>query len=379
MGKRRGQGEGSIFQRESDGRWVASVDLGDVTGKRKRRTLYGRSRKEVAEKLKIALRDQQQGIVIAPVRLTVARFLDQWIQDIKKPSVRPKTFRSYEQNVRLYLKPELGRYQLTKLTAQMVQTMLNDLSESGLKPNTVQRALDVLKNALGHAMKWDLVPRNVALLVAPPRSVAPTIRYLDAAQAKTLLRTVRGDQFEALCTVALAMGLRQGEALGLRWQDIDFTRKTLRVEVSLQRVNGKLSLVELKTDPSRRTLNLPQVVIDALLKHRAQQQLKQRAADSQWVQTGLVFTTRKGTAMDARNVTRRFKSKLAEANLPDMRWHDLRHSCASLLLAQNVPLPILKATLGHSQIAVTMQYAHLVPELQELAATSMDSALAAAS
>lgn len=377
MGTRRGHGEGSIYQRESDGRWVASVDLGYVNGQRKRKPLYGRTRKEVAEKLKVALRDQQRGLPVAPARQTVAQFLDEWLRDVKAPSVRPKTIRIYEQCIRLYLKPALGKHQLTKLTAPMVQRMLNELSASGLKPNTVQRTCDVLKNALGHAVKWDLVPRNVATLVDPPRFERATIRFLTAAQAKALLRTVSGDRLEALYTVALAMGLRQGEALGLRWQDIDFTSNTLTVNVALQRVDGQLVLVEPKTQQGYRTLTLPQVVVDALRNHQTAQNLARAVASSQWVETGLVFTTWKGTAVDARNVVRQFKAHLSAANLPDMRWHDLRHSCASLLLAQRVPISTIRVTLGHSQIAVTMQYAHLVPELQGLAATAMDSALAA--
>ena len=374
MAQRRGHGEGSIYQRKSDSRYVAAVDYGYVNGKRKRETYSYKTRKEAVEKLKVMLRDQQQGLPPAPGRLTVAQFLDQWLQ-VKEPAVRDKTYRIYEQIVRLYLTPALGRHQLSKLTPLMVQTMLHDLSGRGLSPHTVRRAWDVLKNALGHAERWDYVSRNVALRVDPPRLGRPLERYLTAVEARTLLATVKEDRLEALYTVALGMGLRQGEALGLRWEDVNLDGERLRVEVALQRVKGTLTLVETKTERSRRSLPLPQVVVNALKEHQARQARERHEAGERWEESGLVFTTRMGRPLEARNVTRAFKGKLAKAGLPDMRWHDLRHSCASILLAEGVSLAAIQVILGHSQIAVTNQYAHLVPELQVVAARSMDAAL----
>jgi integrase len=336
MASRRGHGEGSIYQRTSDGRWIASVDLGCVNGKRRRKTLSARSRKEVAEKLKKVLREQQQGLPIHADRQTVGQYLDTWLTEVIKSSVRPKTYRSYEGIVRIHLSPVLGRFQLAKLTPQHVQQLLNAKRAAGLAPRSVQYLRDVLRNALGQAMKWGLVTRNVATLVEPPRVPHHEMRFLSPDQARALLAAACGERLEALYKVALALGLRQGESLGLRWEDVDFAAGTLRVRYALQRVDGTLQLVEPKTSQSRRTLIMPATVATALEAHRDHQALDRAAAGDRWVETGMVFTTTKGTPLDARNVTGWFKKLLATAGLPDMRWHDLRHSCASLLLAQRV-------------------------------------------
>ncbi|MGH2614153.1 MAG: tyrosine-type recombinase/integrase [Thermomicrobiales bacterium] len=375
MGSRRGHGEGSIYYRQSDRRWVASVDLGYINGKRTRKVRYGKTRKEAAEKLKEALHDQARGLALATREQTVGQFLDTWLTEVVKPSVRSKTFRGYESVVRMHLAPSLGRHRLTKLTPQHVQQMLNAKRASGLSPRSAQYLRDVLRNAIGQALKWGLVSRNVATLVEPPRVKHCEMRFLTPDEARTLFTTARGERLEALYTVALALGLRQGESLGLRWEDVDFAAGTLRIRYALQRIDGTLQLVEPKTSQSRRTLVMPPTVVAALRDHQERQDLERIAAGDRWVETGLVFTTTKGIPLDARNVTGRFKQVLASAGLPDMRWHDLRHSCASLLLAQRVPHRVVMEPLGHSQISLTMSYSHVVPELQAQAALSMERVL----
>jgi len=201
------------------------------------------------------------------------------------------------------------------------------------------------------------------------------MRFLSPDEARTLLTAARGERLEALYTVALALGLRQGESLGLHWEDVNFATGTLRVRYALQRVDGSLQLVEPKTSQSRRTLIMPPTVATALQAHRKRQALERAAAGDRWVETGLVFTTRKGTPLDARNVTGWFKKLLTSAGLPDMRWHDLRHSCASLLLAQRVHPRVAMDVLGHSQISQTMRYSHVIEELQAAAAASMEEIL----
>jgi integrase len=377
MSSRRGHGEGSIYQRKSDGRWIAAVDCGVVNGQRKRKTLSGKTRREVAEKLKALVHDQQQGLPIATPRQSVGQFLDHWLADVAKPSVRAATYRSYEGIVRVHLKPALGRHQLTALTPQHVQQMLNAKLASGLSARSVQYCRDVLRNALGQAETWGLVTRNVAALAQPPQVPHYEMRFLTPAQARTLLQAARGERLEALYAVALALGLRQGEALALRWQDVDLVAGTLRVRHTLQRVDGKLQLGEPKTSQSRRTLIMPPVVIAALRDQQARLALERVAAGPRWQEQDLVFCTTKGTPLDARNVTKGFKQLLAAAGLPDMRWHDLRHSCASLLLAQQVNHRVVMEILGHSQIALTMRYSHVIPQLQEEAAQSMERVLTA--
>ena len=380
MPSRRGHGEGSIYRRASDGRWCAGVDLGWVGGKRKRKMLYGKTRKEVAEKLKVTLREQQQGLPVATERQTVAQFIDCWLADVVKGSVRERTYESYTQLARLYVLPALGKYQLAKLEPQHVQAMINGLSGRGLAPGTVRRARSTLARALGQALKWGLVPRNVATLTEPPRAERHDSAILDPTQARQFLDAVRGDRLEALYAVALSLGLRQGEALGLRWRDVDFEAGVLHIRMALQWIHTQgPRLVEPKTARSRRTLPLPTEVAAQLRAHRTRQ-LEERlkaGADWQGETWELVFADAFGKPLDSRMLRHWFKGHLQRAALPDMRYHDLRHSCASLLVAQGVHPRIVMEILGHTQIAMTMNtYSHAIPESTREALGRLDMLLA---
>ena len=372
MAKKRGNQEGSIFQR-SDGRWCAVVSLGWRNGKRHRKHFYGSTRSEVRDQLTAAMRAHQQGLPIDPERQTVGQYFDRWLSDCVKPRVRPSTFRSYEQLVRLHLAPTLGRIALSKLSPQQVQRFLNDKLVAGLSPRTVQYLCVLLRGALDQAVKWGLVVRNVATLVSPPRVRRAEIRPFGPEQARTFLVAVRGDRLEALYSVALAVGLRQGETLGLQWSDIDLDHATLTVRHALQWVDGKLVLVEPKSERSRRTVPLPASAVRTLRTHRARQLQERLLAGSRWQETGFVFTTSVGTPCDPHTIRRRYKSALRAAGLPPQRFHDLRHACASFLLAQGVQPRTVMETLGHSQISLTMNtYAHVMPTLQREAADKMD-------
>jgi integrase len=374
---KRGNQEGSIHKR-SDGRWVGVLHLGYIDGKRQRKYIYGKTQRDVQAQLTAARAAQQQGQRPTSGRLTVAQYLSRWLTDSVQPSVRPRTYASYAQLVRLHLAPGLGRTQLAQLQPHDVQTFMNRKLASGLSPRTVQYLHAILRRALGQALKWGLVHRNVAKLVDPPRVRRPEIHPLTPEQARAFLDAARGDRLEALYSVALAIGLRQGEALGLRWEHIDLDGGELRVRVALQRIAGKLQLVEPKTRQSRRTIPLPQVAVNALRAHRVSQLEERLLAGDRWVDTGLVFCTPKGTPLDARNVTRRFQKLLKQTDLPHQRFHDLRHTCATLLLVQGVPPRVVMEILGHSQISLTMDtYTHVVPALKREAASRMDALLGA--
>jgi len=191
------------------------------------------------------------------------------------------------------------------------------------------------------------------MLVEPPRVERFAIRPLSPAEATKLLDTVRGDRLEALYRVALSLGLRQGEALGLRWQDIDLDARTLRVAVALQAANGTLTLVEPKTENARRTLSLPLALVSALKAHRAGQAAERLKLGASWQDNGLVFCTRSGTPIHPRNLIRAFQTVRVRAGLPPMRFHDLRHSCLSLLAAQGIPARVAMEIAGHSDIRLT--------------------------
>jgi len=379
---KRGQNEGTICKRD-DGRWVAALNLGYTVGKdgtrrRHRKWFYGATRREVQEALTKALRDHQQGLPVAVEKQTVAQYLDRWLADVAKPSLRPSTFTSYESYVRLHIKPALGHHQLAKLAPQHVQAFLNAKGASGLSPRTVQYLRAILRRALGQALRWGLVARNVATLVDPPRSRRPEVRPLSPEQARAFLESVKGDRLEALWSVAVAVGLRQGEALGLRWDDVDLDGGTLRVRHAMQRVGGKPTFVEPKTDRSRRTIALPASIVAALRAHKVRQLEERLLAGGRWHDWGLVFPSTIGTPLDGANVTKRLQAHLERVGLPRQRFHDLRHCCASLLLAQGVHPRVVMEVLGHSQIALTMDtYSHVMPTMQREAAALMDGILAA--
>ena len=369
--KHRGPGEGSIFQRK-DGRWTAFMKV-EKTSKRK--YYYGKTRAEVRDKLTAALADQQEGKPPLPEKQTLGQYLESWLRESAQPRVRPRTFESYSQIVRVHiLSDNIAKKVLAKLQPQEVQAFLNAKHASGLSARTVQYIHAIIRTSLNTALRWGLLHRNVATLADPPRVKRQEIEPLTPEQAKVFLDAVREDRLSALYTVALTMGLRQGEALGLRWADVDLAAGTLRISVALSQVNGKLQLVEPKTERSRRTLHLPDVVAASLRQHRVRQVEERLAAGERWQDSGLVFTSTIGTALDPDNVTHRFQKALLAAGLPRIRFHDLRHSCASLLLAQGAELRTIMEVLGHSQISLTANtYAHVMPVLKKDAANKMDA------
>jgi integrase len=295
-----------------------------------------------------------------------------------RPSIRHSTYTSYEGVVRLHIVPAIGRIGLDKLTVDDVAQLLRTKqAEERLSSRSVRYVLLVLRNALNKAVRWGIVGRNVAMLVDPPRIAHKDVRVLSPEETARLLSTVRGDQFESLVVLAVSTGVRLGEALGVKWADIDLDRRQMRIDKSLQRIPGQgYVLSETKTRRSRRTIILPVVAAEALRRRLAEQRDQRRASGPGWHHDGLVFTTSTGRPVDARNVQRSFRRLLRKAKLPRMRFHDLRHSCASLLLTQGVAPRVVMETLGHSRISVTMDtYTHVMPALQREAADAIDRSL----
>ena len=373
---RRAPGEGSLYQ-ASDGRWVGSLSLGyDSNGKRRRKVLYGETQKEVREQLDRLKVDITRGLPVRAAGLTVRELLRDFLKDAEeRDRWAPSTLRRHKGIVDVHLIPALGRHRLEKLTPQHVQELLNAKIGEGLSPRSVLYIRAILRQALGRAERWGQVPRNVAKLVDPPRMRRREMTSLTSEQARQLLAAVRGDRVEALYTVAISVGLRQGEALGLRWQNVDLDAGTLTVADTLHKLGSGYELREPKTEKSRRTIALPQVAITALKRHWSAQ-LEARLRAERWHDWNLVFTEVDGRPLHGPTVTRRFQRLLSEIGMPRMRFHDLRHSCASLLLAQGVDLKSIQETLGHSTISVTMDtYSHLQDEARRTVADRMDEAL----
>jgi len=374
---KRGQNEGSIYKRK-DGIWAACLNLGWQGSKRKRKYFYGKTRAEVQEKLTAALRNRQLGLPVTSDKITFGQYLERWLEEAARPSLRPRTFVNYEQLVRVHIAPVLGRIKLAKLSPADIQTLYNRKLKEGLSPSSVRKIHAVIRRSLQVAYKWELVPRNVATLTNPPRQEHFEVNPLLPEQARAFLEAAKGDRLEALYTVAMGLGLRRGEVLALRWEDVDMDAGTLRVRHALQNLKGGgWTLAEPKSRNSRRTLGLPQFVIQALGGHRRRQLEEKMQAGQLRQDHGFIFTTPAGTPLDGQNFYhRQFKPLLKKACLPDIRFHDLRHSCASLLLAQGVSPRVIMETLGHSQISLTMNtYSHVMPVLMREAADKMDAIL----
>lgn len=372
---KRGQNEGGCYQRK-DGRWEATITLEIVNGKPRRKSYYGKTKAAAMAAMRAGQRERDAGLPIDVPRQTVGQFLDRWLADVVKTSLAPKTYSSYAETARVHINPTLGHHQLAKLSPQQVQELLAVKTAAGLSARTVSYIRTVLRIALAQAVRWGLIGRNAAALASPPRILRQERRPLSPEQARYFLDAVAGDRLEALYRVAVSLGLRQGEALGLAWEDVDLDGRTLRVRRALQRIDGKLTLKEPKTEQSRRTLTLPAALVPALTAHRARQNLERLAAGGAWVDNGLVFTTPRGTPLEPSNVLKRFKAILDGAGLPRQRFHDLRHCAASLMLAQGVPMRVVMDILGHTQMATTADlYSHVMPAAHREVADLMDAIL----
>ena len=419
---RRGRGEGSIAQ-HPDGRWWARVYLGWKDGKRLRKAVYGKTRREVADALIPLLEAAKTGAALPNRRTTVAAFLDRWLLH-KQTILRPRAWDTYDRAVRAHIVPALGHLPIAHVSASHVVTWMADLKAAGTSARSIRYARVVLRAALNDGIRWNVVTTNVAALVTPPRHVSKDIQPLNPAQARALLDAARDHPIESLLSIGTALGLRIGEALGLRWQDVDFARGTISVRQAIERSGGdsvarrrllvarkairariaaapkrsterralwheleqlrqewrtvrtRVHFTEPKSAKSKRTIMMPGLVAQSLKAHRARQRKQRLAAGPLWQKTDLVFTSPTGAALDEGVARRAFRLLLREAGCPPIRFHDLRHTAATLLLAQGVDPRTIMETLGHSQISLTMNtYSHVLPTLQEDAATKMNAIL----
>jgi integrase len=377
--KRRGRGEGSIIQRP-DGRWQATISLGYENGKRLRRFIYGETRQQVAKALTHALTTRDRGLPLPAGRTNVEVYMARWLEHVR-PSIRPRSWESFELLTRRHIVPILGRYRIEKLTPDHVQDLLNRKLASGLSAQTVRHIRMVLSLALKRALKWDLVGRNVAALTDGPRVEREPVSPLTAEEAQRLLAVVSESRLAGLYTLAFMLGLRRGELVGLAWDAIDLDARTLTVKQSLQRVGGRLQLLPLKTKQSARTIALPERAITALRRQRARQAEERLAAGPEWKGNadGLVFTSKIGTALEPHNLSaRHFKAMLTRAGVGPHRWNDARHTCATLLLDDGANIKQVQSLLGHSRVSTTLDvYVHHTPAARDDTAARMDQILAA--
>ena len=374
---RTSNGESSIYQ-AADGRWHGYVSMGTKrNGRRDRRHVTGRRRSDVARKVR-ALEDvRDAGVVLTEGKaLSAAQWLMHWLETIAVSRLKPRTLEGYRSNIELHLLPHLGHHRLDRLQPEHLETCYRELLAQGLSPATVLVNHRIISRALKVAMQRGRVARNVAALVDPPRVTKPELTPLTAGEARAVVAAAAGVANSARWSVALALGLRQGEALGLLWRDVDLTQGTLTVRRALQRQKGKgLVLVEPKSRAGVRTVALPAALHKALREQRARQTEQRDIAGDVYEDGGFVFAQPNGRPFGARQDWEAWKRLLSRAGVRDVRLHDARHTAATLLLAQGVDVRIVMQLLGHSQISMTMHYTHAVPELAREAAARMNAAL----
>ncbi len=373
--RRRGRGEGSIYQLP-DGRWRGVVDLGWHNGKRRRKYITRRTRQEVARELRSLVAAAESGRLVPGKTPTLAEWLDTYMREVASAKVRPSTFHRYAEEISLHIVPALGRHRLDALRPNHLSAFYREKAAT-LSVGSVRRLHAVLRRALNVAVRWQLISVNPASLVEPPSLPHHEVLPYSVAEARAFLEVAKNDRLYARWVVGIALGLRQGEALGLRWSDVDLDAGVLHVRRSLQRNpdTGRLQLLEPKTIRSRRTIPLPPSALQALREHRSRQ-AQERLAAASWADPDLVFTTRVGTPIHPRNDHRSFAALVRRAGLRRIRLHDLRHTAASLLVAQGVPARVVMEILGHSQISITMDlYSHVSPEVSREAAGRLESAL----
>jgi integrase len=355
---RRANGEGTIW-RKPDGRWCGATYAATNRGGRKRVYVYGKTRVEAREKLTALQRDLDRGVRVPEENWTLGAYLTHWLESVVRPHRAPKTYQGYELVVRRHIQPTLGKRRLRSLSVGDVRRLIQTLEHEGMGTRGVQQAHAVLRNALQSAMRDELVVRNVASLVQVKTPRYEVGRGLSVEQARTLLEGSGSDRLHALYVLAVYLGLRRGELLGLRWADVNLDEEFLEVRHTLQRVNGELRFQPPKTRHSRRTIPLPAPCLEALRTHRVAQKKERLATGLRWVDEDMVFSTTVGTPIEPDNLSRSWYVVRRALGEPAPRFHDMRHTCVSLLLAEGAPPHVVQQIVGHSAIDVTMNiYAH---------------------
>jgi integrase len=362
--RRRGQGEGSIFQR-SDGRWVAKLAIGyDASGKRRRKTVYGTTKKEAQDKLLDLQQRHKLGTLPDAGTATLAQFLQRWLGDVIRVSVCEATHARYSQLVEKHINPRISGIRLERLKTSDVMQVYSEMERAGLSPRTRRFTHTVIRAALQQAADWGMVPRNICDTAKPPKVVRKEMKTLDAKQAASLMAAAKSDRLYAMYVLAVTTGMRQGELFALQWADIDFNGRILSVR---RTITANRKVKEPKTATSKRRIDLSAVAVGALQQHR-KKQLAYGLAASPWV-----FSDTIGGLLSRHNVLNRsFAPILKAAKLPVIRFHDLRHTAATLMLAEGVNPRLVSETLGHASVAFTLDvYGHILPGMGRDAADKM--------
>lgn len=348
--RRREKGQGTVYEYPpGSGIWYAKMPP-DEAGKQPKWRV--KNQEEGRALLKEKLRQREAGIKVVTRQQTLEQWLEYWLEHVVKLEVKPTTHRSYRQIVRLYISPRIGKIRLDQIKPAHIRHLIATLREQ-VAIHTVRNAYARLRAALNIAVNDQLIERNPADLVKVPSGEKRQKQLLSAKQAQIFLAALEGHRLHPLYIVALATAMREGEIIGLRWQDIDWEKKCIKVSGQMQQFGGKMIRITPKTETSMREIPIDDELIAVLRQHQERQSKERDVLGDEWKDHGLVFPSEVGTPLGARNLVRHFQSTLKRAGLPHMRFHDLRHTAGSLMLADHATMTDVSKIMGHSSVAVT--------------------------
>ena len=369
-------------------KWAIVVELGrTAAGKRQQRWHSGYHRRKDAERdLPRILREMQTGTYVDPTKLTVGEYLEHWLDAFAKHNVAPKTYEGYAEFIQLYISPAIGHLPLTKLQPLHLQSYYSEMlrsgrrrGEGGLSAQTVLHHHRVIRQALQQAVRWQILARNPADAVEPPKPPAREMTALSEEHTAALLSVAKATRQHLPILLAVSTGLRRGEVLGLRWDDVDLEQGSLTVRQCLQRTRGGLSFVPPKTQRSRRTVALPAFAVERLVQYRGEQAEEILRLGPAYQDDDLVIAREDGSPWSPDAFSKAFRALARKADLPRMTFHCLRHTHASQLCKAGVHVKVISERLGHSTVGITLDlYSHLLPGMDEDAAQRIDTALGAA-
>lgn len=390
--KSRGNGEGSIYE-VKPGLWRAQITTGRTAeGKLKRASIYGSSRKEVAEKLTQTLNSLKNGTYVETNKINLSSWLDTWLTEYKKSSIRPTTYSSYEWIIKKHIKPTLGDTYLQDIQPHTVQKFYNDKLNSGLSARTVRYIHILLHESLEQAVKNTLVVRNVTNVANLPKQTKKELKVLSPEEQKKLMDTLNNDRFGTAFLLLMFTGMRMGEILALQWRDIDFNEKILNIRRSMSRVyhstvkdakKSELIFQEPKTEKGKRIIPMLDEIAKRLEEYKASEVNRLKLLNyndieiKKYLKEGLVFNNGQGEPIDPRNFIRRFHSVIKKAEVSHANVHSLRHLFATRGLENGIDLKTMQELLGHANISITGDiYTHVSKEIKRAAVNKLNNVFA---
>lgn len=383
MGKKRGNGEGTIVK-VKDNLWRGAVVIGrDENGNLKRKWFNGKTKKEVIEKMQPVLALISAGDYVEPSKTSLGEWLDVWLSEYKKNVLKPTTYDSYETNIRCHLKPGLGHISLKDLKTVDIQRFINDKFESGVSTALIRKLKNIIHGSLKQAMVNQLVTKNVSEGVVLPAHKQKEIRVFSKDEEKAFINELEGDRLEVAFKLDLVSGLRIGELLGLTWDCIDLTNGIITVKQSLIRVKNRsknpekknLYIIEntTKTRNSKRKVPIPKAAVSMLQKYKLKQEWEKRVAEGTYEDNNLLFCTALGNRIIPRNAERSFARVAKKAGITGASIHSLRHTYATRLFEKGVAAKTVSELLGHKNVSHTLDvYTHVFPDIKSDAVENLN-------